>query len=45
MGFVYALLFGDRSRLGVQEVKLFKETGTMLICGKWPSHRYCVFNI
>lgn len=28
-GFVYALLFGDRSRLGVQEVKLFKETGTM----------------
>ena len=29
MGFVYALLFGDRSRLGVQEVKLFKETGTM----------------
>ena len=27
--FVYALLFGDRSRLGVQQVKLFKETGTM----------------
>ena len=25
MGFVYALLFGDRSRLDVQEVKLFKE--------------------
>ena len=28
-GFVYALLFGDRSRLGVGEVNLFKETGTM----------------
>jgi len=28
-GFVYALLFGDRSQLEIQDAKLFQETGTM----------------